>query len=147
MQSPDTSEDTAKPRRPSTSCTNFAGAVSSAFVQIGHARSFLTYAGKKWDKTEDDLAYFRDERQFRNVHLVEQERDGFGFEMARLLTFSTYQCELYAALRRSSDPVLAGVAAAVAPFIPGWLGIQGEEARVLSRCFAIAGCGSHASPT
>lgn len=35
--------------------------------------------------------------------------------------------------------VLAGVAAGVAPFIPGWLGIRGEEARVLSRCFAIAG--------
>jgi O-antigen/teichoic acid export membrane protein len=35
--------------------------------------------------------------------------------------------------------MLAGLAAAAAPFIPGWLGIQGEEARVLSRCFAIAG--------
>jgi ring-1,2-phenylacetyl-CoA epoxidase subunit PaaC len=44
------------------------------------------------------------------VHLVEQERAGFGFEMARLLWFSGYQCELYAALRASSDEVLAGVA-------------------------------------
>jgi ring-1,2-phenylacetyl-CoA epoxidase subunit PaaC len=79
---------------------------------LGQARALLTRVGELdgTGRSEDDLAYFRDEREFRNVHLVEQERDGFGFEMARLLTFSTYQCELYAALRRSSDPVLAGVA-------------------------------------
>ena len=79
---------------------------------LGQARVLLTRVGELdgTGRSEDDLAYFRDERQFRNVHLVEQERDGFGFEMARLLTFSTYQCELYAALRRSTDPVLAGVA-------------------------------------
>ncbi|MDF2092821.1 phenylacetate-CoA oxygenase subunit PaaC [Knoellia sp. 3-2P3] len=79
---------------------------------LGQARALLTRVGELdgTGRSEDDLAYFRDEREFRNVHLVEQERDGFGFEMARLLTFSTWQCELYAALRRSSDPVLAGVA-------------------------------------
>ena len=44
------------------------------------------------------------------MHLVEQERAGFGFEMARLLWFSSYQCELYAALRGSRDPVVSGVA-------------------------------------
>lgn len=79
---------------------------------LGQARALLTRVGELdgTGRSEDDLAYFRDEREFRNVHLVEQERDGFGFEMARLLTFATYQCELYAALRRSSDPVLAGVA-------------------------------------
>ena len=30
MQPPDTSDDTAEPRRPSSSCTNFAGGVNSA---------------------------------------------------------------------------------------------------------------------
>lgn len=34
--------------------------------------------------------------------------------------------------------VLVGLGVAVAPFVPGWLGIHGEEARVLSRCFAAA---------
>lgn len=79
---------------------------------LGQARVLLTRVGELdgTGRTEDDLAYFRDEREFRNVHLVEQERAGFGFEMARLLTFASYQCELYAALRSSSDPVLAGVA-------------------------------------
>ncbi len=79
---------------------------------LGQARALLTHVGELdgTGRTEDDLAYFRDEREFRNVHLVEQERAGFGFEMARLLWFSSYQCELYAALRQSGDAVLAGVA-------------------------------------
>jgi ring-1,2-phenylacetyl-CoA epoxidase subunit PaaC len=80
---------------------------------LGQARALLTRVGELdgTGRSEDDLAYFRDEREFRNVHLVEQDQAGFGFEMARLLWFSSYQNELYAALRGSSDPVLAGVAA------------------------------------
>ena len=53
----------------------------------------------------------RDERQWRNVHLVEQERADFGFEMARLLWFSAYQVELYAAAADSSDEIFRAVAA------------------------------------
>jgi O-antigen/teichoic acid export membrane protein len=34
--------------------------------------------------------------------------------------------------------VLVGVGLLVAPFVPGWLGIHGQEARVLARCFAAA---------
>ena len=80
---------------------------------IGQARVLLTRSGELdgTGRTEDDLAYFRDERQFHNVHLVEQERSDFGFEMARMLWFSAYQCELYAALVTSSDETIAGVAA------------------------------------
>jgi ring-1,2-phenylacetyl-CoA epoxidase subunit PaaC len=79
---------------------------------LGQARALLTRVGELdgTGRSEDDLAYFRDEREFRNVHLVEQERAGFGFEMARLLWFSGYQCELYAALLNSADPVVAAVA-------------------------------------
>ena len=80
---------------------------------IGQARVLLTRAGELdgTGRSEDDLAYFRDEREFHNVHLVEQERRDFGFEMARMLWFSAYQCELYAALVTSSDETIAGVAA------------------------------------
>jgi ring-1,2-phenylacetyl-CoA epoxidase subunit PaaC len=80
---------------------------------IGQGRVLLTRSGELdgTGRTEDDLAYFRDERQFHNVHLVEQERSDFGFEMARMLWFSAYQCELYAALVSSSDETIAGVAA------------------------------------
>lgn len=83
---------------------------------IGQARSLLSYAGSLEDppRSEDDLAYLRDERDFRNVQLVERGwGDGldFGVAVARLLLFSCYQCELYAALCGSADETLAAIAA------------------------------------
>lgn len=78
---------------------------------IGHARFFLTYAGTAWDKTEDDLAYFRDEEEFRSCRLVEQPNGDFGQTIARQLIFSYYQYELYSQLVHSNDPTLAAIAA------------------------------------
>jgi ring-1,2-phenylacetyl-CoA epoxidase subunit PaaC len=80
--------------------------------QLGQARTLLSYAGRLEgsDRSEDDLAYLRDEREFRNVWLVERAQSDFGVTMARLLMFAAYQSELYAALATSSDPTLAGVA-------------------------------------
>ena len=80
--------------------------------QLGQARTLLAYAGElEGDgRSEDDLAYFRDERDFRNVWLVEREQTDFGVAMARLLIFASWQAELYAALRGSTDLTLAGVA-------------------------------------
>jgi ring-1,2-phenylacetyl-CoA epoxidase subunit PaaC len=80
---------------------------------LGQARSLLTYAGSLQDpvRSEDDLAYFRDEAAFRNVHLVERERGDFGVAMARLLILSTYLCELYDRLLTSTDETLAAIAA------------------------------------
>lgn len=79
---------------------------------LGQARALYPHVGSLdgTGRSEDDFAMLRDERDWRNVHLVEQERGDFGQEMARLLWFSTYQRELYAALLASSDPVLSGVA-------------------------------------
>ncbi|MFC6343683.1 1,2-phenylacetyl-CoA epoxidase subunit PaaC, partial [Nocardioides hankookensis] len=81
--------------------------------QLGQARSLLSYAGTVEDagRSEDDLAYLRDDREFRNVWLVERPQTDFGVAMARLLVFSAYQGELYAALARSDDPTLAAIAA------------------------------------
>ncbi|GAB94263.1 ring-1,2-phenylacetyl-CoA epoxidase subunit PaaC [Kineosphaera limosa] len=80
---------------------------------LGQARVLLTRAGELdgTGRTEDDLAYFRDEREFRNVHLVEQPLGDFADEMARMLVFAAYQAQLYAALVDSAEPTLAGVAA------------------------------------
>ena len=80
---------------------------------IGQARSLLTHVGSLdgTGRSEDDLAYLRDERDFRNVHLVEQRRGDFGQEMARMLWFSAYQKALYAALADSADEQLRAIAA------------------------------------
>ncbi|GFZ77051.1 1,2-phenylacetyl-CoA epoxidase subunit PaaC [Nesterenkonia alkaliphila] len=77
---------------------------------LGHARFFLTYAGTAWGKTEDDLAYFRDEEEFRSARLVEQENGDFAKTIARQLIFSFYSHELYSRLVDSADETLAAVA-------------------------------------
>jgi ring-1,2-phenylacetyl-CoA epoxidase subunit PaaC len=80
---------------------------------LGQARSLLTYAGEVEGRgrTEDDLAYFRDEREFTNLQIVELASGDFGEEMARQLAFSSYQFELYQRLQGSRDETLAAVAA------------------------------------
>lgn len=84
---------------------------------LGQARSLLTYAGSLLEpvRSEDDLAFLRDEREFRNVHLVERSygengRD-FAVTIARHLYLSTYQHLLYTELARSSDETIAAIAA------------------------------------
>jgi ring-1,2-phenylacetyl-CoA epoxidase subunit PaaC len=81
--------------------------------QLGQARNLLTYAGELEGegRTEDDLAYLRDDREFRNVKLLERPMTDFGVAMARLLVFATYQLHLYRALADCTDATLAGVAA------------------------------------
>lgn len=80
---------------------------------LGQARTLLTYAGslEGRGRSEDDLAFLRTEREFRNVLLVEQSNGDFAMTIARQLYFAAYQYELYSALRESTDPQLAGLAA------------------------------------
>jgi ring-1,2-phenylacetyl-CoA epoxidase subunit PaaC len=80
---------------------------------LGQARSLLTYAGERegLGRTEDDLAYLRDERDFVNLQIVEQPNGDFATTIARQLIFSTYQLALYDQLQTSADPMLAAVAA------------------------------------
>jgi ring-1,2-phenylacetyl-CoA epoxidase subunit PaaC len=80
---------------------------------LGQARALLDYAAviEGGQRDEDDLAYLRTERDFRNVHLVEQENGDFAHTIARQLFFSTYQLFLYEELISSTDELLAGVAA------------------------------------
>jgi len=82
-----------------------------ALDQLGHARSLLRYAGTADGRTEDDLAYFRDEPEYRSAWLFEQPNGDFAHTIARALAASAYQFVLYDALQGSRDPVLAAVAA------------------------------------
>ena len=78
---------------------------------LGHARALLHYAGSGSGKSEDELAYFRDEPEFRCCWLVQQPNGHFGDTIARQLLFSAYQARLYAALESSDDPTLQAIAA------------------------------------
>ncbi|WP_405628582.1 phenylacetate-CoA oxygenase subunit PaaC [Streptomyces sp. NBC_00016] len=72
---------------------------------LGQARILLSMAGD-----EDELAYLREERAFRNLQLVEQPGGDFAHTIARQLYFSTYQHLLYARLASVEGP-FAGLAA------------------------------------
>ncbi|MFD8672806.1 1,2-phenylacetyl-CoA epoxidase subunit PaaC [Streptomyces seoulensis] len=74
---------------------------------LGQARVLLSMTGD-----EDELAYLREERAFRNLQLVEQPNGDFAHTIARQLYFSTYQHLLYAelALREGPFQPLAGKA-------------------------------------
>lgn len=82
-----------------------------ALDQLGHARSFLTYAGAAWDKSEDELAYFRREHEFRSVQLFEQPNGDFAATIARQFVVSYYQYELYRRLTESTDATISAIAA------------------------------------
>lgn len=78
---------------------------------LGQARSLLTYAGSFDGRSEDDLAYLRDEREFTNVQLVELPNGDFAMTIARMLLLSTYQLLLYDRLGGSRDATLAAIGA------------------------------------
>ncbi|WP_462417991.1 1,2-phenylacetyl-CoA epoxidase subunit PaaC [Kytococcus sp. Marseille-QA3725] len=86
---------------------------------VGQARTLYTRVGELdpallpgvQELAEDDLAYFREEREFRNRWLAEQPRGDFGHEMVRLLWFAAVQCETHAALVCLEGADATGVAA------------------------------------
>lgn len=62
---------------------------------LGQARNFLSYAAElNGSGDEDTLAFGRDERQFRNLLLVEQPNGNFADTLARqfLSTSGTWRC-------------------------------------------------------
>lgn len=79
---------------------------------IGQARLMLSYAGSLEGKgrTEDDLAFHRDERQFLNLLLAEQPNGDFAQTMARHFLLSLYMLHQYDALKKSTDDYLRAFA-------------------------------------
>lgn len=80
---------------------------------IGQAIGFLKLAGEVEGKgrSEDDLAYFREAIDFRNLMLLEQPRGDFAYTIARQFLFDVYSFHLYEALQQSSFDELAALAA------------------------------------
>jgi ring-1,2-phenylacetyl-CoA epoxidase subunit PaaC len=113
---------------------------------LGQARFLLTYAGELEGRgrSEDDLAFTRDQSDFVNLALVEQPNGDFGYTIVRQVLIDAFQLELYEALQRSSDPRLAEIAAKALKetryhfrYSAGWLarlgdGTQESHARVQS---------------
>jgi len=79
---------------------------------IGHARLWLTAAGQAegQGRSEDDLAYLRDVRDWRNLHLVELPNGDFARTMVRQFFFDSYHLLLLEGLACGRDAEIAGIA-------------------------------------
>ncbi len=80
---------------------------------IGQAKMLLEYAAKLKNDTQsaDDLAFMRDQHQFKNVLLVEQPNGDYSQTMLRQYFMDVYHVHLYSVLSNSSNQQLAGIAA------------------------------------
>lgn len=86
--------------------------INIALDFVGNATSLLKYAGEVEGKgrDEDDLAYMRDEREFRNLLITEQPNGDYAFTIARQFLFDTYMFFLYEELKSSKDETIAAIA-------------------------------------
>jgi ring-1,2-phenylacetyl-CoA epoxidase subunit PaaC len=85
---------------------------------IGQARLYYAYAGEiegraggAGARSEDALAYLRDEQVYSNVLLVEQPNGDFALTMTRQLVYAAFMHPYLQALQRSADLRLAEIAA------------------------------------
>lgn len=79
---------------------------------IGEARELYSYAAavEKAGHDEDALAYRRDERQYRNLLLVEQPNGDFARTVIRQLFYSAFAGPFWRAMMASNDATLAAIA-------------------------------------
>lgn len=83
-----------------------------ALDMIGTARVLYARAAELEGKgqSEDDMAYLRDEREYRNCLLVERRNEDFAHTMLRQLYFAAFMKPFWEAAAQSSDEVVRGVA-------------------------------------
>jgi ring-1,2-phenylacetyl-CoA epoxidase subunit PaaC len=76
-----------------------------ALEQVDQARAWLTLASELENnkRSEDALAYLRDEHEFFNLTLAEQPNGHFGDTVARQLLVSAWQREWYGLASQSSN--------------------------------------------
>jgi ring-1,2-phenylacetyl-CoA epoxidase subunit PaaC len=86
--------------------------INIALDLIGQSRTVLTYAGELENKgrSEDDLAYLRDCREFKNAMLLEQPNGDFAKTILRQFFFDAFHYHLYTQLIESKDKKLASIA-------------------------------------
>lgn len=79
---------------------------------FGQVRNYFQYAAKIQGegKTEDDIAFLRLERQYRNTLLLEQPNTNFAHVIGRQMLFDTYHQLLLEALQESQDEQISAIA-------------------------------------
>ncbi len=84
-----------------------------ALDYIGRARMFYQYAVEVEGKgrTEDDIAYLRNEREYTNLLIHELPINDFAFTMVRQFFIDVFYCEYLEQLSASKDERIAAIAA------------------------------------
>ena len=79
---------------------------------FGQVRGYYQYAAdlSEEDKTEDDFAFLRKEREYKNVLLVEQPNRDFAYVIARQYLFDVFHILQMQELQNSKDENLAAIA-------------------------------------
>lgn len=77
---------------------------------LGQARALLAHAGAAQGLDEDQLAFLRDEADYRNATLMELPRGDFAFTVLRNLVASTWLKLMWERLQQSTDAELAAIA-------------------------------------
>ncbi|MDH7447701.1 1,2-phenylacetyl-CoA epoxidase subunit PaaC [Aquimarina sp. 2201CG14-23] len=87
-------------------CTNMA------LDLLGQTRSYYQYAAQLSGEkvTEDDIAFLRTERQYKNVLLVEQPNTNFAYIITRQFFYDVFHLLLLQELQNSKDETLAAIA-------------------------------------
>lgn len=79
---------------------------------FGQVRSYFQYAAEiaGEGKTEDDIAFLRKEREYKNVLLVEQPNTDFAYIIVRQFLFDVYHLLFLEQLQKSTDETLVAIA-------------------------------------
>ena len=86
---------------------------SIAQNEIGHARALYQLAAEELGTTADALAFDREPDEYRSAPLVELRRLEWARTIARHYLYETADAIRIEALKRSSDPEVAGLAAKI----------------------------------
>ncbi len=79
---------------------------------FGQVRSYYQYAAKVAgdERTEDDIAMLRKERDYKNVLLAEQPNTNFAYTIGRQFLFDSYHLAFLTKLQNSKDLTLSAIA-------------------------------------
>jgi len=78
---------------------------------FGQANGFYSYASQlEGNKSPDDLAFHRNEREFFNQQIVELENIDFGNTIVRNFLYDSYNFLFYSSLKNSNDDTLSALA-------------------------------------
>lgn len=88
------------------------GLTNIALDLFGQVRSYYQYAAKELGDgtTEDDIAFLRTEREFRNVLLAEQPNTDFAYTIARQFLYDHFHYLMLQKLQNSTNGTLASIA-------------------------------------